>query len=56
MDIESEELLNADASAISPREVELEAKLNKRTMLLSLFVALSLTELLVVFQLVRHAA
>lgn len=38
----------------SQRENELEEKLSKRTMLLALFIALSLAELLIVVELVRQ--
>ena len=39
----------------SQREMELEAKLNKRTLLLGLFIFLAATELLVLIEALRQA-
>lgn len=42
--------------AISQRETELEDKLAKRTMLLALFIALSVAELLIVIEMFRQTS
>lgn len=42
-------------TAASQREIELEEKLGKRTMFLALFIALSMTELLVMVEMFRQA-
>jgi len=56
MDLEIEpELSGAATQAGSQREMDLEAKLSKRTLLLTLFVVLALTELLVMVEVLRHA-
>jgi len=52
MDVEPS---RATAPAGSQREIDLEAKLQKRTMLLALFVALAATELLVMVEMIRQA-
>jgi hypothetical protein len=44
------------APAGSQREMDLEAKLSKRTLLLGLFVFLAATELLVMIELVRQTS
>jgi hypothetical protein len=56
MDLEDMEMPSLVRPGASPREVELEAKLSKRTLLMCVFAALSLTEFLVVIQLMRNAA
>lgn len=54
MTIENE-LEPGPARAASPREAELEAKLNKRTLWMALFAFIAVVELIIMIEVVRQA-